>query len=48
MLHWIYTAMAAWIAWLLLEELFEEKSWRIQVSLVLILIPLVLRILQIK
>jgi hypothetical protein len=48
MLHWAYVAIAAYVAALLVAELFQERRWREQLALAVILIPLVLRILQIK
>jgi len=48
MLHWIYIAMVCWITALVLQELFQEKSWRNQIALSLVLIPLLLRIFHIK
>jgi hypothetical protein len=48
MLHWTYVVIALFIAVLVVRELFAERSWRNQIALALVLIPLVLRILQIK
>jgi len=48
MLHWIYIVLAAFVAYLVLRELFAQKDWRTQVTLALVLIPLVLRILHVK
>lgn len=48
MLHWIYILIAAFVAMLVVIELFQERRWKEQVALALILIPLVLRILHIK
>ena len=48
MLHWMYIAIALGIAVLVCIELFQERRWREQVALAVVLIPLVLRILHIK
>ncbi len=48
MLHWMYIALAVYCAGLLIAELFTEKRWREQIALALVLIPLFLRILQVK
>jgi hypothetical protein len=47
-LHWLYVAIAAALAILVIAELFREKQWKNQVALVLVSIPLILRILHIK
>ncbi len=47
-LHWIYIGLAVYCLALLVVELFQEKRWREQVALMMILIPFVLRILHIK
>ncbi len=47
-LHWVYVAIAAGIASLVITEVFREKQWKNQVALVLVCIPLILRILQLK
>jgi hypothetical protein len=48
MLHWTYIVIAAFVVVLLVRELFAERSWRNQIALALVLIPLILRILHIK
>jgi hypothetical protein len=48
MLHWTYVVIAAFVFVLVIRELFFERNWRNQVALALVLIPLLLRILQIK
>ena len=48
MLHWTYIVIAAFVFILVIRELFSERNWRNQVALALVLIPLLLRILQIK
>jgi len=48
MLHWIYIALAVYCAGLLIAELFTAKRWREQIAVALVLVPLVLRILQVK
>lgn len=47
-LHWTYIVLGALIVYLVLRELFDQKDWRTQLTLVLVLIPLVLRILHVK
>jgi hypothetical protein len=48
LLHWVYIVIAVYVVTLIVPELFRERRWREQVSLAVILIPLVLRILHIK
>lgn len=48
MLYIIYIAIALLILILIVRELFQERQWRNQIALALILIPLVLRVLQVK
>ena len=48
MLHWCYVGIAVLLAGIVIKELFQEKAWKNQLALVLILLPLVLRILHIK
>ncbi|MCX6136523.1 MAG: hypothetical protein NTV54_03395 [Ignavibacteriales bacterium] len=48
MLFYLYIIITIVIAAVILAELFREKSWRHQAAMVIILIPLVLRIFQIK
>jgi hypothetical protein len=48
MLYVIYIAIALFILILIVRELFLERHWRNQVALALVVIPLVLRILQVK
>jgi hypothetical protein len=48
MLFYVYIIITAVIAAIVLMELFREKSWRHQLAMVIIIIPLVLRVLQIK
>jgi hypothetical protein len=48
MLHWMYIAIALGIAALVGIELFQERRWREQMALAVVLLPLVLRILHIK
>jgi hypothetical protein len=48
MLHWTYIAIAAFVVFLVVRELFAERNWRNQIALALVLIPLLLRILHIK
>jgi hypothetical protein len=48
MLHWIYIAIVFIVAALVGVELFQERKWRNQIALALLLIPLILRLLHIK
>jgi hypothetical protein len=48
MLYIIYVTIALLILILVVRELFLERHWRNQVALALVVIPLVLRILQVK
>jgi hypothetical protein len=48
MLHWVYIVLTAVVLVLVVMELIHEKRWRNQIALAIILIPLILRILQIK
>jgi hypothetical protein len=48
MLFWIYILIAVLITGIVLVELFSEKDWKKQIALAMLLIPFILRILQIK
>lgn len=48
MLHWIHIVIAGIVVVLVLIELFREEKWDIQIAMVMIIIPLLLRILHIK
>jgi hypothetical protein len=48
MLFWIYIIIITYFAVLLVTEMFAEKDWKKQIALMMVLIPFVLRILQIK
>jgi hypothetical protein len=48
LLNWVYTLIAAAIVILIIAELFQERRWKNQMALAILLIPLVLRILHIK
>jgi hypothetical protein len=48
MLYIIYNAIALLVLLLVVRELFQERQWRNQIALAVIVIPLVLRILQVK
>lgn len=48
MLFYCYLIITAVVAFVLLAELFREKNWRQQIAITIILLPLVLRLLQIK
>jgi hypothetical protein len=48
MLHWIYIAIVLVVSVLVGVELFQERKWRNQVALAILLIPLILRLLHIK
>ncbi len=48
MLYWIYVVIAGIVLALVLRELVRERQWRLQLALAIIVIPLLLRILQVK
>ena len=48
LLHWVYILIAAYVVMLVVLELFQERRWREQLALTVVLIPLILRILHIK
>lgn len=48
MLFWIYILIAAYLAVVVLLELFSEKGWKKQLAYAMILIPFVLRVFLIK
>lgn len=48
MLFFLYIVIASIVAVIVLMELFREKSWRHQMAMVIIIIPLILRVFQIK
>ncbi len=47
-LYFVYILIAVYIGIIILIEVFNQKNWKNQLSLILILIPLILRIFQIK
>lgn len=48
MLFIIYVFILIILSVLVVKELFAENDWRKQIALVMVLIPFILRILQIK
>jgi len=48
LLHWTYVVLAVVIVYLVVREMFDQKDWRTQLTLALVMIPLVLRILHVK
>ena len=48
MLKIIYVAIAAFFLILTIADLFDEKNWKKQLTHVIVLIPLILRVLLIK
>ncbi len=48
MLYWIYVVIAGIVLALVFRELVRERQWRLQLALAIIVIPLLLRILQVK
>lgn len=48
MLYWFYIAITVGVTGVLIVEIFQERRWKFQLAMVLILLPLVLRILHIK
>jgi hypothetical protein len=47
-LHWTYVVLAGVIVYLVVREMFDQKDWRTQLTLALVMIPLFLRILHVK
>jgi hypothetical protein len=47
-MFYTYIMISALVAAAILTELFREKNWKNQLAMVIILIPLLLRIVQIK
>lgn len=48
MLFYLYIAITAMVASIIFVEMFREKNWKHQLAMAIILVPLVLRVLQIK
>ena len=48
MLHWIYIAIIFAVVMLVVAELFDDRKWRNQLALAVLLIPFILRLLHIK
>lgn len=48
MLYWIYIVILAAISYAAIRELFDEKDWKKQIGYVMVLVPFILRILQVK
>lgn len=48
MLKIIYILIAAIVLWLTIIDLFGEKNWKKQLTHIIVIIPLLLRILLIK
>lgn len=48
MLESIYIAIAAMLLVLTIVDLFDEPNWKRQLTHIIVLIPLLLRVLQIK
>lgn len=48
MLFWIYILIVVLVTVITLVELFSERDWKKQIALAMLLIPFILRILQIK
>jgi hypothetical protein len=48
MLFWIYIVILTILSIFVTIEFFSEKHWKKQIAFVMILIPFILRILQIK
>lgn len=47
-MFYTYIMISTLVAAAILTELFREKNWKNQLAMVIILIPLLLRIVQIK
>ena len=48
MIFWIYILIVTFISGIIVKELFEERDWKKQIALILVLIPFILRIFLIK
>jgi len=48
MVFYLYIIIAAITAAIIVAELYRETNWRHQLAMVIILIPLVLRVCQVK
>ncbi len=48
MMFYLYIIITAVIATIIFAEMFREKNWKHQLAMAIILVPLVLRVLQIK
>jgi hypothetical protein len=48
MLYYIYTAILAYLAVVITIEFLNEKKWKNQVAMAMVLLVFILRILQIK
>jgi hypothetical protein len=48
MLFWIYILIITYFTVIVIMELFSEKDWKKQIALMMVLVPFILRILQIK
>ena len=48
MLEFIYIIIAALFLVLTVVDLFSERSWKRQLTHIIVIIPLILRVLQIK
>ncbi len=47
MLKWIYILITAIVLCLVILDLFDEQNWKKQLSHILVLIPIILRVLLI-
>jgi len=48
MLYWVYTGIVALFAIVILVEFIQERSWKLQMAMAMLLMVFVLRVLQIK
>jgi hypothetical protein len=48
MIYYIYTAILAYLTFVIIVEFLNEKKWKNQVAMAMVLLVFILRILQIK
>jgi hypothetical protein len=48
MLYYIYTAILAYVTFVIIIEFLKERKWRNQVAMAMVLLVFILRLLQIK
>ncbi|MBU1101799.1 MAG: hypothetical protein KKA84_15485 [Bacteroidetes bacterium] len=48
MIFWLYIVILVLLSLVIVKEMFEERDWKKQIALVMVLIPFILRIFLIK